>query len=186
MEEISEHLAPAATATVVLDAAPVAVWRALTTQDGLAPWMGAGASVEAEPGGMVVLPDPVGGVTRRGRVERVDSQRLLEFAWWPALKPAERTTVSISLAPEGAGTRLSVTEWSPPRAVLLAQAAPTTAGGSDPFYGPASTRPPGGQRPSQMGHRAMGCQVTDLVTSMLGAWTWRLAVLSLSCSLARV
>jgi uncharacterized protein YndB with AHSA1/START domain len=96
-----------------IEAEPDQVWEALTTEGGLAPWMGEGATVDPTPGGLVALPDPVGGATRRGRVERVeranDGSRL-DFTWWPALRPAERTSVSITVAPTEQGCRVRVIE----------------------------------------------------------------------------
>ena len=107
-----QHTDPATGADVHLDidADPERVWRALTTDDGLAPWMGDGATVDPRPGGLVAMPDPVGGSTRRGRVERIEEGRRLDFTWWPALRPAERTAVSITVAPNGSGCRVRVTE----------------------------------------------------------------------------
>lgn len=93
-----------------IDADPDQIWDALTTEGGLAPWMGDGATVDPRPGGLVALPDPVGGVTRRGRVERVDDGRRLDFTWWPALRPAERTSVSVTVSPTEQGCRVRVIE----------------------------------------------------------------------------
>ncbi len=92
------------------------VWEALVTDGGLAPWMGEGSSIEPEAGGALRLPDPVGGRTRSGRVDRVDEQSRLEFTWWPDRRPVERTTVTITIAPIDTGTRVTVTE-SVPRSI---------------------------------------------------------------------
>ena len=75
--------------------------------------MGEGASIELEPGGRVILPDPVGGATRRGRVDRVDHGCRLDLTWWPALRPAQQTTVTITVAPVDEGTRVRVVERAP-------------------------------------------------------------------------
>lgn len=128
------------------------VWRALTSEAGLAPWMGEGATIDPRPDGLVALPDPVGGVTRRGRVEQVDEGRRLDFSWWPALRPAEQTRVSITLVPLDEGTRVRVVER------------PSTPVGAAATSTPAA----GGSR------------------TTIGSWSWRLALLSLTCTLSRV
>jgi uncharacterized protein YndB with AHSA1/START domain len=94
---------------------PDRVWQALTTEDGLAPWMGEGASIDLRPGGVAVLPDPVGGSTRRGRVDHIDEGRRLELTWWPALRPADRTRVTITVTPTEQGSRVRVVERAAPR-----------------------------------------------------------------------
>lgn len=104
------HVAVEVEVFLDLDASPDRVWRALTTDGGLAPWMGEGATVDPRPGGLVALPDPAGGATRRGRVERVDEGKRLDFDWWPALRPAEQTSVSITVSPTGSGCRVRVNE----------------------------------------------------------------------------
>lgn len=115
--EVGPDPAPAeADVFLDIDAGADQVWEALTTDGGLAPWMGEGATVDPRPGGLVALPDPVGGVTRRGRVERIeraeraDGGSRLDFTWWPALRPAEQTSVSITVAPTDRGCRVRVIE----------------------------------------------------------------------------
>ncbi len=160
---------PAVDLFVETDADADRVWRALTTEHGLAPWMGEGASVEACPGGAVVLPDPVGGVTRRGRVERVDEGRRLDFTWWPALRPAERTTVSITVEPlDGrSGSKVRVVERRP--MPTTASAASTTAVAATSVAATAGPSPRAGT-----GRLAVGL------------WSWRLAVLSVGVCLSRL
>ena len=105
------------------------------------------------------VPDPVGGVTRRGRVVRVEEGHRLDFTWWPALRPAERTAVSITLAPLDDGTRVRVVER--PLTPVMARSA--TEPTSQPMAGAAQ-----GSR------------------TIIGSWSWRLALLSLTCTLSRV
>ena len=138
---------------VCLDVAADAdqVWEALTTDGGLAPWMGEGATIEPRPDGLVVAPDPVGGVTRRGRVEWADPGRRLDFTWWPALRPAERSRVSITVTPLDEGSRVRVVERP---------------------CGPVAAPVP---RP-----------VAWRTAGVVGAWSWRLALLSITCTLARI
>lgn len=155
-----------------IEAGPDDVWRALTTEDGLAPWMGEGASIELHPGGAVVLPDPVGGATRRGRVDRIDDGRRLELTWWPALRPADRSTVSITVtpnrAPDGgpASTRVRVVERLEPDRPAMAMAR-------------AEARSSAADR-SPDGPRRGGTRLP------IGLWSWRLAVLSVCGCPSRV
>ena len=155
----------AAVVDLDIDASPEAVWRALTTEQGLAPWMGEGARLVAEPGGAVVLPDPVGGETRRGRVDRIEADHRLDFTWWPALRPAERTTVTITVVPTGPGSRVRVVERPPARLVASAAA----------VQGGVETTAPTGP-PARKGTNRLP----------IGLWAWRLAVLSVATSLSRV
>jgi uncharacterized protein YndB with AHSA1/START domain len=147
-----------------IDAAPDDIWRALTTEGGLAAWMGEGASIEPHPGGAVILPDPVGGATRRGRVDRVEDGRRLDLTWWPALRPADRSTVSITVTPgESADgspgpTRVRVVERS--EVGRTASAMASVSAGSVPRRG-------GARLP-------------------VGLWAWRLAVLSVCGCPSRV
>lgn len=86
------------------------VWDALTSDSGLAPWMGEGAAVDARPGGAISVPDVATGRPREGQIESLDRGRRLGFVWWPEDDPAERSHVSISLEPTQIGTRVVVIE----------------------------------------------------------------------------
>lgn len=150
-----------------IDADPERVWQALTTGDGLAVWMGSGASLEPEPGGSVVLPDPVGGETRRGRVRHVEQGQRLDFTWWPALRPARQTDVSITLTPlttgPGGRCRVEVVETLvPSTTAATGPTAATNAAAAEPGTRSGANRLP------------------------IGLWSWRLAVLSVSACLSRV
>jgi uncharacterized protein YndB with AHSA1/START domain len=115
------HTAPHDTGIHIdLEADVVTVWEALTTDAGFAAWMGAGATIDAEPGGDLIAPDPVGGAERLGRVESVDNHRELRYRWWPADDPDAASSVTIELEPLDTGTRVTVVER--PTAASLARA----------------------------------------------------------------
>ncbi len=157
-----------------IEADPDRVWRALTTDGGLAPWMGEGATVDPRPGGLVALPDPVGGTTRRGRVERVDEGDRLDFTWWPALRPADRTSVSITVSPTETGCRVRVVERH--EAAMAATGRPTASLGR-PAASVASAAWPNTSAPRP---------TASAGRSTIASWSWRLALLSLSSCMSRI
>lgn len=132
-----------ATIEVETTSSPSEVWQAITTDNGLAEWMGEGASIEPEVDGLIAVPDPVGGKERRGEVDGVRADEQLDFTWWPIDNPAERSRVSIVLTPierdshrhpaergtQITGTRITVTESVPDRSSQspTASIAPTTS-----------------------------------------------------------
>jgi uncharacterized protein YndB with AHSA1/START domain len=147
------HSLPMAVAELQIAASPDRVWQALVTSEGLKPWLGDGATIEAVEGGALSAPDPVGGRTRRGRVERIDDGRRLVFTWWPVTNPAERSTVAIVVEPvdsHGAATVVKVNETAP--------ASVTRALSADAAV--VSDRP--------------------VARAAVGAWSWRLALLGLA------
>jgi uncharacterized protein YndB with AHSA1/START domain len=101
---------PQPTSELDIDADASDIWQALTTNDGLAPWMGEGASIDAEAGGDLFAPDPVGGRPRIGQVDHVGIDQRLDFTWWPSDDPDDRSQVSITLIPIEVGTRVQVVE----------------------------------------------------------------------------
>ncbi len=161
-----------------IEADPDRVWRALTTDGGLAPWMGEGATVDPRPGGLVALPDPVGGSTRRGRVERVDEGDRLDFTWWPALRPADRTSVSITVSPTDSGCRVRVIERQTPATTTAAAGRATASIGSSVSSagGSALAAPASGSVPV----------ARSFTRSTVAGWSWRLALLSLSSCMSRI
>ena len=90
-----------------------AVWRALTTADGLGTWFGnESASIDLRPGGAAQM-----AWTDRYqvnmRVERVEEPSVFAFTWQIKGLPEDdprRTYVEFSLEPAGDGTRLTVIE----------------------------------------------------------------------------
>ncbi len=93
------------------------VWDALTSDSGLAPWMGEDSDIDAVPGGALSVSDIVTGRPREGRVESVDPGRELGFVWWPADDPADRSRVAIRVEPTEVGTKVVVIETLAPNTV---------------------------------------------------------------------
>lgn len=98
--------------TVTLPSDPLAVWRALTTAEGLSAWFGERASIDLRPGGAAALTF-AGGTTVDMRIERVEEPTVFAYTWRLPDLPADdprRTYVEFTLEPDGAGTRLRVVE----------------------------------------------------------------------------
>ncbi len=100
-----------------IDAAPAAVWHALTTSDGLASWIGEGSTIGSAVGDELHVHDVVTGRTRRGFIDEVTPHRRLGYTWWPEADPEHSTRVAISLEPCTIGTRVRVIETRPPAPV---------------------------------------------------------------------
>jgi uncharacterized protein YndB with AHSA1/START domain len=100
---------------VNVDAAPETVWDALTDPAELAAWFGAEAEVDLRVGGAIRFRWP-DGTERRGLIVDLDPPRRLSFRWrelrssGPGLAVADATVVAFTLADEGHGTRVTVTE----------------------------------------------------------------------------
>lgn len=88
------------------------VWKALTTDDGLAAWWGQSARVEAREGGRIVLGQggPEGAtVELRGLFHEFRPTRKIEIAWDNVGQaPARGTRVEFAIARDGDETRISV------------------------------------------------------------------------------
>jgi len=95
----------------VLIAAPVErVWAIVTRAEHLAAWFSETAEVDLRPGGALTLGWKEHG-TYACTVERVEPPTT--FAWRGPIapdRPGDTTLVEFTLAPEGAGTRLTVVE----------------------------------------------------------------------------
>ncbi len=104
------HETPAATTEIDIDATPAEVWDALSTDDGLAAWLGDGASIDPTPGGAIHAPDPVTGVEREGTVETGSPDDGLRYRWWPTADPGSPSSVMIDIVPIETGTRVIVVE----------------------------------------------------------------------------
>lgn len=108
--------------SVVLPAAPAAVWAALTTAEELSRWFGLEVlTLELRAGGRIVFRDAQGRL-RRAIIETAAAPVRFVFRWLPALAQgdfgAERTpgsTVELVLEEVPGGTALSVLEtpWLP-------------------------------------------------------------------------
>lgn len=92
-------------------APPAVVYEYLTDAEKWGRWQGTGASLEARPGGDVVLAMP-NGETARGRFMGLVPGRRVSFTWgWnghPAVPPGS-TAVEIDLVPDGDGTLVRLT-----------------------------------------------------------------------------
>ena len=102
--------------TEAVIAAPVErVWRLVTDPDHVARWYATdGAEIDLRPGGALVFHWGEHG-SYRGRVERVEPPHLFAFRFVGHVpdedpRPGNSTLVEIHLAPEGAGTRVTIVE----------------------------------------------------------------------------
>src|ERR1700735_1716567 len=98
--------------TVEIAHPPAKVWAALTTAEGLGTWFGNKATIDLRPGGSAQMTWD-GEFTADMRVERVEEPTVFGFTWHIYGLPDDdprRTYVEFTLAPAGAGTRLTVVE----------------------------------------------------------------------------
>ncbi len=116
---------PGVTRSVELDAAPAAVWDALTEAALLREWLADEVELDAEPGGEIVC-RYADGEERRGEVELVEEAERLAWSWRREGDGPSR--VELVLDAVATGTRLTVIETAPLRSAgpLLA-AAPLSA-----------------------------------------------------------
>ncbi len=110
VEHPTDERATDPTSEIDIEAGASDVWHALTTDDGLAGWLGDGATIEPEHQGELVAPDPVGGTPRRGIVDDIEPEQRIGFTWWPETDPHDRSFVTITLEPVEVGTRVRVVE----------------------------------------------------------------------------
>jgi uncharacterized protein YndB with AHSA1/START domain len=98
--------------TIDLAYPPERVWAAITTAEGLGTWLGAEADVDLRPGGEARVRFE-GHPTSTLVIHVVDEPRQFAFTWpiegLPGSDP-RRTYVEFLLEPDGAGTRLTLTE----------------------------------------------------------------------------
>lgn len=154
LEALAGRPEPVVRREVALEAGAEAVWAALTSEGGLAGWMGAGSRVDVRPGGQAWFADPEGGVARRARVLAVEDGRRLVWEWWSEDDPANRSVVELTVTADAPGaSRLAVVE-RPPAAVDVQARAGAPAVGAGRTAGAAALRG--------------------------AAWTWRLAMLQLA------
>jgi uncharacterized protein YndB with AHSA1/START domain len=112
---MTSEAVPEATTSVEIAAPPEAVWEALTTDEDIEQWLGAG-TVGSAVGDDLVVDDIVTGGTRRGVVDEFSPARRLGYTWWPETRPQDATRVAITLEPTHDGTRVTVIEHQIPAA----------------------------------------------------------------------
>jgi uncharacterized protein YndB with AHSA1/START domain len=96
--------------SVVLAADREAVWRAISSDDGLAGWLAESAAVDVRPGGEGTVRF-AGGHERRVRVDAVEVGDSIAFRWSPDAMPEAETRVELRLDDEQDGTtRITVVE----------------------------------------------------------------------------
>ncbi len=107
---MSTDTAPTIVRSVVLAADREAVWRAISSDDGLAGWLAESATVDVRPGGEGTVRF-AGGHERRVRVDEVELGESIAFRWAPGTMPDAETRVELRLedAEDGA-TRVTVVE----------------------------------------------------------------------------
>ncbi len=92
-------------------APPEKVYGFLTTSEKWARWQGAGAEIDARPGGIFAM-DMANGMRARGQFVELEEDRKVVFTWgWidhPGVPPGS-TTVEIDLLPERGGTTIRLT-----------------------------------------------------------------------------
>lgn len=112
---------------LVVEATPQEVWEVV-----LGPgWLAEEVELELRPGGEATFRS--GDEQRSGWVEEIVDTRKLAFWWARGDEPASR--VELTLRPEGATTRLRVTETRPLEVLDLVGL--PLPGGGGPSYGPA-------------------------------------------------
>ncbi len=88
------------------------VWAAITTAEGLGTWFGQSAEVDLRVGGSATLQWD-GGHRAQLRIERIEPPTVFGYTWGIYGLPdgdARRTYVEFTLAPDGAGTTVTVVE----------------------------------------------------------------------------
>lgn len=106
---------------IVVDAPVAALWEAVTDFTWLAP----DAEMDLRPGGRGWVRED-GGPLRHAQIDEVEVGHRLAFRWWA---PGEdERSVTLTLAPEGGGSRLVVVERP---ALPTAQASAVRTGGWD-------------------------------------------------------
>jgi uncharacterized protein YndB with AHSA1/START domain len=111
------------TREVELPASPDEVWEQVTDTDHLGDWLEADVDLDARPGGSGSFRFADGEV-RRALVRDVEPGERLIFTWWPLSGEdvGRATTVTITIEPADAGSRLRLVESAPARARALAGA----------------------------------------------------------------
>jgi uncharacterized protein YndB with AHSA1/START domain len=106
MEQLTHRLDRA----VFIEASPETVFRFFTDSERWARWWGAGSSIDARPGGRVLVRYPNGAEASGEVIEVTPPERIVFTYGYASGKPIApgASRVSIRLKPEGSGTRLSL------------------------------------------------------------------------------
>jgi uncharacterized protein YndB with AHSA1/START domain len=95
-----------------ISASPRAVWRRLTTEEGVTSWWVDAARIDARAGGRIVLTsegDDGEPVEERGIFHEVRPTRKIEIAWdTTSTAPTKGTRIEFQIARDGDETRVSV------------------------------------------------------------------------------
>jgi uncharacterized protein YndB with AHSA1/START domain len=108
---------------IELPASTTEVWEQVADGEHLGDWLDAEIELELRPGGSATFRFAEGEL-RRGLVRDVDEGRRLAFTWWPLTGEdvGRATTVTITIEPAGAGSRLRLIESAPASSRALAGA----------------------------------------------------------------
>jgi uncharacterized protein YndB with AHSA1/START domain len=139
--------------TISIDASPETVWEFFVDPRKVMRWMGIGAELDPQPGGIYRL-DVISGNTALGEFVEVDKPHRLVFTWgWDGNDglPPGSSTVEAELTPQGNGTTLRFVhrDLSAEQARSHAQGwdhylarLEIAAAGGDPGEDPWKTNPP--------------------------------------------
>ena len=111
------------TREVELPASPDEVWEQVSDSDRLGEWLEADVELDPRPGGSGSFRFAEGEV-RRALVRDVEPGRRLAFTWWPltGVDVGRSTSVTITIEPTHAGSRLRLVETPRARARAVAGA----------------------------------------------------------------
>jgi len=111
------------TREVELPASPDEVWQQVTDSDRLGEWLEADVELDPRPGGSGSFRFAHGEV-RRALIRDVEPGRRLAFTWWPltGVDVGRSTSVTITIEPTDAGSRLRLVETPRARARAVASA----------------------------------------------------------------
>jgi len=111
------------TREVELPASPDDVWQQVTDSDRLGEWLEADVELDPRPGGSGSFRFADGEV-RRALIRDVEPGRRLAFTWWPltGVDVGRSTSVTITIEPTAAGSRLRLVETPRARARAVASA----------------------------------------------------------------
>ena len=152
---------------VELPASPDEVWEQVADSDRLGEWLEADVELDARPAARAASRFADGEV-RRALVRDVEPGRRLAFTWWPltGVDVGRSTSVTITIEPTGAGSRLRLVETRARRGRLPAQSHERAR--SAPRCGVLCPRRPGAAPPARPArraavrrHRARGCRAGE-------------------------